>query len=500
MNKVLVIGIDSLDPKLLDMFSDDLPTFSDLRRNSPSFQLKSIFPIDSIPAWASVFTGMNPANHGLIYSFDVFQSSWNEILKIDKSTYEGRTFWDHASSAGKRVCIIFPLAVYPAWEVKGVFLSRSLTGKICAWPETLANDLGLDNFEILSGKHPGKKKLGNYVERARSITDEEARVTRQILSTQDWDLAFTFFGYLDIIQHFFWRYFDSSDPTYPGPNLYEDTIRNFYKLLDRIVGDLIEEVGDTCVIVMSDHGHGMRPPKTVNINEVLRRKGYLNSKANLNNPAPYLIEWFKRTILDIVHFLELDNLMLRMSKMGVLASITKDVYLSTSTIDMDTTVAHLSSFVGPKSYPYGGIEVIETNFADDGITYEELRDEIIQTLMEMRDPSNDQLLMNWACRREDVYEGTYIEKYPDILFELKEGYGVYWGIHTPLIGTAYEHNLASGGHKKDAVFMIKRSLPLNLCRKDMELMDIAPTILSLMGVNIDVDFEGQACVVPISDK
>ncbi|MGB3906591.1 MAG: alkaline phosphatase family protein, partial [Anaerolineae bacterium] len=87
MSKVLFIGIDSLDPKLLVKFADDLPNFTKLRQASPEIELKCIFPPDSIPAWVSIHTGLNPAKHGLIYVFDVFESQWQDILNIDTDIF-----------------------------------------------------------------------------------------------------------------------------------------------------------------------------------------------------------------------------------------------------------------------------------------------------------------------------------------------------------------------------------------------------------------------------
>lgn len=492
MNKVLILGIDSLSPELLSRFEEKLPTFTRLRKESPAVELTSIFPIDSIPAWTSIFTGLNPARHGLIYSFDVFESSWNAILGINSAAIRGRTFWDHAGRGGKEVCILFPLVAYPSWPVNGTMVSRSLTGAIDSWPAELILEYSLANSEVLSGKHPGRKGLLEYAEKARQITLQEAAVASRILSTRQWDLAFTFFGMLDIIQHFFWRFFDEKDPTYPGPTLLEGVVCEFYVLLDQIVGEFIQTNPDAIVIVLSDHGHGMRPPKTVNLNEVLRKEGLLASKSRPWNPIPSGMEFFKRSALNIVHALELDHWMLKVSKKGALASITKNLYMSKTSIDMESTVAYLSSFAGPKSYPYGGIEIQKKNLPAAGLDYEYVRSRVIQCLMDLREPKTRDPLVQWAIRREDLYHGPKIDLYPDVVFELQEGYGVYWGIHTPLIGIAYEHNLAPGGHRKNAVFLAHGVTNKNTGIRRMNLMDVAPTILSLLGIDGDFGFDGRS--------
>ena len=501
MKKVLLIGIDSLDPKLLVKFADDLPNFTRLRQESPEIRLKCIFPPDSIPAWVSIHTGLNPAGHGLIYVFDIFESQWQDILNIDPDIFRGRTFWDHASNGGRRVCVLFPFTAFPPWPVNGLMVSRAMGERpldagspwqtereIRTYPLDAAARHGIPPFmSDVSGKHPGEKNLGIRTEDTHRVMLEKAHLGMEISQSSEWDLFFIFFGSLDGIQHSLWRYSDENDPTYPGPNPLQDLIRDSYRILDGVVGQFLELHPDATTIVMSDHGHGMRPPVTVSINEFLRQKGFLFSKGHHLNPLPRALEGLKRGVLDFVHQRELDYWMLKLSKMKLFSSASKGVYMSTASIDMGRTVAYLSSFAGPKSYPHGGIEITRENL--NGMGYEELRSTLIRELSGLAHPDTGMELMDWVCRREELYSGPQISHLPDIVFELKEGYGVYWGIHTPLIGTAYEHNLASGGHKKDAVFLISGA-DRKPARQQMSLMDVAPTILDLLGVEGDFGFDG----------
>ena len=126
MKKVLIIGIDSLDPCLLNGFIDSLPNFKKLIEESPTIKIKSVFPPDTIPAWISIYTGLSPAEHGIIHTFDLFESDWQSISNLNIDAFKGRTFWDIASKQGKKVCILFPQSAFPPWEVRGVMISRSL--------------------------------------------------------------------------------------------------------------------------------------------------------------------------------------------------------------------------------------------------------------------------------------------------------------------------------------------------------------------------------------
>ena len=58
MTKTLILGIDSLDPYVLLKHKAVLPNFARLMHESPTLLSKSVFPVDTIPAWASINTGL----------------------------------------------------------------------------------------------------------------------------------------------------------------------------------------------------------------------------------------------------------------------------------------------------------------------------------------------------------------------------------------------------------------------------------------------------------
>lgn len=503
MKKLLLIGIDSLAPELLVEFQADLPNLTRLRSQSPTMKLASIFPVDSIPAWVSIYTGLNPARHGIVKTFDIFDSDLGEVLNIDTNKFKGRTFWDYASNKGKTVCILSPLLAFPPWQLNGIMTAKSLVERhivgeddwivereVRSYPESIAKKHKLLTRGVI-GKHPGQKNLIKFSEECRKATLAEAEFSLKMCKDDDWDVFFTFFDYLDIVQHRLWRFYDKRDPTYPGPNPFQNIIREFYILLDSIVGQFIALNPKSVAFIFSDHGHGMRPAKTVNINEVLRNNGLLTTKGGKLSPLPRIMEWTKSNILNGSRRLGLDKWLVNTvtSNKG-LTSLSKSIYMSTALVDRQKTVAHLSSFAGVKSYSHGGIEIVRQNLGDKD--YEKVRDLVINMLKDLKEPQSGEHLIEWACRREELYPGNEVDQaYPDLVFELKRDYGTGWGMNTSLINTSYDHILASGGHKKDAVFLLANSVRTPT-RKDMTLMDIAPTVLDILEVTGEWDFDGRS--------
>lgn len=501
---LLILGIDSLAPELLVKFEDDLPNFTRLRKLSPPLKSTSIFPVDSIPAWVSIYTGWSPGRHGIVKVFDILESDLTDILNIDINAFKGKAFWDYASRAAKKVCMLFPMLAFPPWEINGIMVSKAIaTRRVKGEPEWVIErevratpSRVMEQYEIprfikgVYGKHPGINNLDKWAEGIKRALLEEAEIGLKIYRDFEGDVFFIFFEWLDILQHRLWRYMDENDPTHIAGNPYQNVIREFYQLLDGIVGEFVTLFPEATTIVLSDHGHSMRPAKSVNINKVLREKGLLFSNRKAG-PLFYLMEKGKTKMLDFIKRFELDYWLVSFAtKTKGLSSLSKSIYMSTASLDMGRTIAYLSSFAGVKSYSHGGIEIKRENLK--GRDYEAVRDLIIEELYRLEEPDSGERLMEWACRREDLYQGPQVSQaYPDIVFHLKEGYGTYWGVHSPLIGTSYDHNLASGGHQENAVFLLVNAAKSPV-RQEMSLMDIAPTVLDLLDIKGEFGFNGKS--------
>ena len=101
-------------------------------------------------------------------------------------------------------------------------------------------------------------------------------------------------------------------------------------------------------------------------------------------------------------------------------------------------------------------------------------------------------VFEWVCEREELYEGEYINKYPDILFKLKEGYGAGWAIKVPIFSETAAHNFFPGTHRGDTPVFFMLNLGEKECdRENITLMDVAPTVLDILGIEEDFGFDGE---------
>jgi len=489
-DKLVIIGIDSLDPYILLTYKKKLPTFSRLIDKSPTFISESVFPVDTIPAWGSIYTGLNPGNHGLLYVYDVFDSNLSDLGKLDINRIKGKTFWDYASQAGYKVGVVYPMLMYPSWKVNGFMMSKSPFDKRVDWIRTEIDisvypRLVKEKYRIpnsipgLWGGFPGIRQLKEWAEFGKVVLENEKKMGMGLYKGEKWDLFFMYFSILDIIQHRLWRFFDEEDPTYYKSNL-SGIILDYYKMFDRIVEEFIETYPDVRLIVMSDHGHRSRPYKTFNLNEYLRRTGYVVSKGG----NKWIMNKIKSIILGIANKLNIEHWLIKLVvKSQKLTKASKSFYSAGGAIDMDESLAYLSKFAGIKSYPHGGIEINKNVVSDR--EYEKIREEIIKLLLECK-TENGTPLFEWVRKREDLYNGKFTKQiYPDIVFQLKEDYGVGWDLHSTLYGRAYDHKVASGGHGKHAVFLLN-NISKMVRKGNMNIINVTPTILDLL----EIDFRG----------
>ena len=118
-----------------------------------------------------------------------------------------------------------------------------------------------------------------------------------------------------------------------------------------------------------------------------------------------------------------------------------------------------------------------------------------------KEPEGGRALVRWARCREELYSGPFITKYPDVLVELEDGYGLGWDVNCPLITPSPMHRIQPGSHKEDSAVMLMGNLGGRVtAREAMTLMDVAPTVLDLLGVRGEFDFDGESVLAAAGER
>jgi predicted AlkP superfamily phosphohydrolase/phosphomutase len=470
MTKLVVIGIDGMDPYVFEKIQTELPHFSSILKSGCFKHCGSVFPPDSIPAWVTIFTGEYPEKHGWLDNID-YEDIRRGAAVSELCDLEGRTFWDRVSQAGKRVCIINPLLAYPVWPVNGVMASGPvfINGEKQIFPGEMAAKYELPDLGGMTD-FPAEKELEQFLEATLRSTRELAQFGLQLIDSEQWDLFFISFFTLDRVQHFLWRFWDTADPLYPGPSNLDSAIVKAYKTFDEIVGQFLQQIDDSIgLIVLSDHGHGQKPTMLINLNESLRQAGLLKTFQGRGRILPMKkgVEIVKNTSIRLVVNILGESWLYRIGRL-IPKKMRKTLKQSSYLIDKENSLAWVSDIGGGASV--GGI-VINPKLVKQGQEYKNSVVRVLECLERMNLEANQQVVQWAKLQEEDSF-------YPDVIFELEPHFSVGRGLFCPILEKSPQHRLISGGHKKEGVLFAHNSS--GLARNISTISDLSREITSFV--------------------
>jgi predicted AlkP superfamily phosphohydrolase/phosphomutase len=131
---------------------------------------------------------------------------------------------------------------------------------------------------------------------------------------------------------------------------------------------------------------------------------------------------------------------------------------------------------------------------EPGKDYESVRENVMDIMRQVIDPETNQPIIEACYRREDLFSGPFVNEMPDVFLLLRQGYKgdkrVDIGPVSPT--TQAELERFRGEHTMDGIFMAAGpSIQSRATVRDANLIDLAPTLLYLMGVPIPEDMEGR---------
>ena len=279
----VILGIDALDWAVVDpiIAAGEAPTLAGLRDRGTSGINLSFVPMEKSPLiWASMATGLEPADHG-VGGFIKQRGHEYETLS-SAADWMAPALWDIAGAAGLSSCVIGWWVTFPARDIEGVMVSDHVTfteagsrnPEGLVRPADLTDELAaltvdwrevpvdLLQFLVPAGDpdwlaNPDTEQLKDL--RQIVAGDLTFLATAKLLATRrSFDLFAVYFRGLDIACHKYWRYWNPGDGSPASPadqELLGQIIPNYVKLVDRWLGELLPLLpSEANVMVMSDHG------------------------------------------------------------------------------------------------------------------------------------------------------------------------------------------------------------------------------------------------------
>ena len=455
--RVLLIGLDCAEPELVfGRWLNELPNIRSLYQRGLHGSLRSCDPPITVPAWSVMMSSKSPGLLGVYgfrnradHSYDRYAIANSLAIKEDR-------LWEILSRAGKRSIVIGVPGTYPPKPLNGMMVTDFLTPDIsCEYTyppelkaeiEQVVGEYILDVRDFRSGNKA--KILADIYE----MTRKRFQLARHLMQKEEWDYFMMVEMGTDRIHHALWDNMDPAHRFYEAGNEFENAIHDYYVEVDREIGELLKLVDEnTDVLVVSDHG-AKRMDGGICVNEWLMSNGYLAIRDKPEGAVPLSkvkIDWPK-------------------TKAWGDGGYYARVFLNVAGREPQGTIP-------PEDY-------------------EKVRDELIAGLKSIRDENGNEIGTR-VYRPEELYREVRGVA-PDLI--------VYFGdLYWRSVGTigggklhTFENDTGPDGanHAQDGIIMLRPAGGLSEGRvlEGAKIVDVAPTVLQLLGLPIPADMEGKA--------
>lgn len=432
--RVAFIGIDGLPHRLVADNPDTFPTLSTIADKGDGGPIDSVVPPESSACWPALTSGVNPGETG-VYGFqDREVGSYDTYVPMGRDVQATRV-WDRVTEAGLNATVMNVPVTFPPQRTVQRMVSGYLSPDVdkAAHPEELRKYLTESDYRLsVNAKLGHRKDKAEFIEQARQTLDARAEAFSRYVEMDDWDLFVGVFSTPDRINHFLWGDYEDGGP-------YREDMLAFYAALDEHIGNIRKALpNDVRLVVGSTHGFA-RLRYDVYCNEWLEREGWLSYEGGDDH--------------------------------GSLSDIAGD--------------ARAYSLVPGRFYL--NVEGREPDGVVPESEYEAVREELRTDLESLTGPDGRQV-----CKRivdgETVFDGDHDEIAPDLVvipadgFDLKSGFGGKKSVFT--------EGPRNGMHKFENSLLYSTDSDLDI--EGSNLFDVTPTILDLMDVEHDGDFDGDS--------
>jgi predicted AlkP superfamily phosphohydrolase/phosphomutase len=513
--RVLVLGIDAASPALLDAWIADgtLPNLGALVDRGIAGRTHGIDGFFIGSTWPSMYTGTNPAHHGVHYLVQIVPGTYR-LHHCATGTYIHRPpFWRALSDAGRRVAILdVPLSRLDS-DLNGVHVVEwgghdSLYGFQCAPPALGEELVARYGRHPLSGDCDGDRTTAQdfraFLDQLELGVARKLALTTDLLSRGGWDMFMQVFTEAHCTGHQCWHLHDALHPAH-DPSIASalgDPLRRMYRTIDRSIGELLRTVGDdTTAIVFSAHGMSHWYGAQFLLRDILLRLGVTTPLPAPARKGPSRAEEVARMAWRT----------LPVSVRGQIKGVRQRLRPARSTVREPTIPVDAASslcFPLANGLAVGGIRLNlvgrePAGRLEPGAEADAFVRRLSEDLLAIIDERTGRPLVRRVVRAAELYEGELLDHLPDVLVEWSEagapgstanagGRAAIVRAQSPKIGViegANEYG-RTGEHRPGGWFAAAGpGVGRGRLEREVSLMDLAPTITHLLGVELRCDGE-----------
>jgi predicted AlkP superfamily phosphohydrolase/phosphomutase len=436
-SRIIVIGLDGVPYTLIQKYIDKglMPNTAKISRQGTLSAMNTVLPEISSVAWSSFMTGKNPAKTGVYGFFDFVPGSYKMQLSNFLQLKEP-PIWNILNKERRQSSLIINMpSTYPAKSMNGALISGFVAPNLdkSVYPASLLPELKNINYQIDLNVNETNGNNELLLKQALEILEIRKQALTNLWKQLNWQLMCCVVTGTDRVLHFMMDAFENEN--HPLNKQFEA----YFTAVDDFIGYVSHKaLRKDYIFILSDHGF-----ETINyevyLNNFLKQQNILEKVGNTFKDFEKLTDKTKAFILDP----------------GRIYIHRKDRYPS-------------------------GLELTEEN-------YNEIVNELKTLFYNLKSPSGDKVIKAIHTKQE-LYHGPYADYAPDLVLVPAKGYCLKGAMNSDnIFETPSRH---TGFHNYHDAFIMS-NLKLHFDEKP-HIVDLAPTLLSLIGINTKpYNFDGK---------
>lgn len=496
--KVLVIGLDAAEATLLEKWaaSGELPAFARLTEQGAVARLGN--SLETLPGaiWPELTTGVSAGRTAQYYHPRQLRSGETALRRIEPEEAAAFAhYWAYVSDAGLRVAVVDQpqTVIHPG--LNGAMMTEwglhdRNFGTASDPPELLE--------EILArwGEHPvaqcdshGYKQQG-FAELLDGLVvgaKRKAELLVDLFDREEWDLFVGGFGETHCVGHQFWHFFDPDQPGYDpaAPGELQEAVKTVYLEVGKGIETLLDGAGpDTTVLVVASHGMGTAVGGYQLLPEFLVRIGFgsgSGTTAHVRSRTPTRVKGIVRALTP--------------------GPVRRRVQARAGSLPLPLESTDTKAIAVPNNRvggirfnlkgrePYGGVEPDEVD-----ALVEELRRE----LHALEDPETGKPIVERVVTAQEAFGPGHHPDVPDVMVVFRTDLGQINAAQSARAGVLRLHQYGpntprSGDHTVESrLWAMGPGIAPGARLEGGNVLDIAPTVLALLGVPEPEGLDGKA--------
>jgi predicted AlkP superfamily phosphohydrolase/phosphomutase len=471
--RAFVLGLDGVPWGMLRSWIDDghLPNFKRLADEGASGSLRSTRPASTPLAWPSIATGVWPDKHGS-YDFRRIDGDYRRQMNTSEDI-KRPSLWEMLSPS---VVGNVPIS-YPARAIDGAMVTGMLTPEIndrFTHPPELRQKIENEIPDYTIGLYYEEyhDRKDEFVTAVGELVDGRRKLLSLLMDeVEDWRLFFFVFTAPDRLQHLIWD---------------EETLLQHYRLLDTVLGDVLQYVEemDSTLYVVSDHGFG-KIDKYACANTLLEQEGVLVRKSDNTRGALGRMGLTKDRVNNFFEAMNID--------MGeFIKRLPGDLVDSVASQVPGDHALYDADFSETKAFVHGSglVYINDTERFSEGCVAPEdvpkVREQLIEIFESYRDPETGGEVF-------EVFDGD--EEYPndewapDVILEGQPGYEIRASLAEKV---CMDSESLEASHRPEGIFYAwGPNIAPGATIDGATVVDVAPTLLHGVGEPVPEDTDGQ---------